>query len=655
MKDSFDYVKRPSISRFATWAKMNKPFTKEKHYLCGKRVCFDVTEGEEYANHIEMSGYYSSAIISYGADENGSLRRFNHVVFPSLRMYPNDTYGSFDYNFQSVSVRCDGVDVDEKAVSFIFDGILHIRTKTSGLHINRSLFVAPNVRAFIEMIEIENQSGKALTLQMVNNETEQITKAEHGYLGRRYKTFVQVDATPFTVENGQKEILWVAYCATMLEEVVKIDCQQEYKKRIDFLGEISERFVVETPDNTINIMAHYAKIRAAESVFKTKSGLMHSPGGGNYYAALWTNDQCEYVNPFFANLGYRVAIEQSLNCYELYKKYISPDKALITSIIAEGDGVWHGAGDRGDSAMYAYGCSRFLLALGEKKESERFIGSIEDCLTYTISQINEQGVVNSDSDELENRFESGNANLSTSCLAYDAFVSTAYLEKELGRKDKFKLYMNEAEKLKKAIGNYFGKAVEGYDTYMYCTTESNLRSWICLPLVVGIHERAQQTVKALLSGRLRLAEGLLTRSGEKIFWDRTTLYALRGIFYAGFADEALELLSVYSRARVLGEHIPYAVEAFPEGNQAQLSAESGLYLRIFTEGILGYRPVGFHKFEIAPNLPTEWDKIQIKNITIGGKIADIGIERKNGIYRLKLKTGDKVIEAEMEKKIGVGL
>lgn len=642
---------RKYVSRFASWAIMNQPFEKEKHYLKERSICFDVKEGEEYANHIEMSGYYCSTIISYGADKNGFLRRVNHAVFPSLRVCPNDTYGSFDYNFETVSLCCDGDVVEEKVEKIVFNGILHIRTSSESLVVWRSVFPAPNAPAFIELIEVENRKGKTVSLQVVSDEKEQITKAEDGRCGLQYKTYVQVDATPVTLKSGEKKALSAAYCGTRLEESLVVNCWEQYFMRLDFLKEISGNFVVETPNTAINVMAHYAKIRATESIFKTKSGLMHSPGGGNYYAALWTNDQCEYVNPLFANLGYEPAIEQSLNCYELYQTYISPDKALVTSIIAEGDDVWHGAGDRGDSAMYAYGCSRFLLALGDKEKSEKFIEGIETCLEYTLSQVNEFGVVASDSDELEGRFESGKANLSTSCLAYDALVSAAYLERALGRSKEYECFMREAEKLKEAIETYFGQNVEGYDTYRYCAEEDALRSWICLPLVVGIEKRAQQTALALLSDKLRMGEGLLSRSGEKTFWDRSTLYALRGIFYAGYADEALELLEVYSRARVLGEHIPYAVEAFPEGNQAHLSAESGLYLRIFTEGILGYRPTGLRTFELRPHLPASWDKMEIRNINLCGVTADVKVERRNGLYRLRLEMGERVIEEEIEKLV----
>ena len=121
---------------------------------------------------------------------------------------------------------------------------------------------------------------------------------------------------------------------------------------------------------------------------------------------------------------------------------------------------------------------------------------------------------------------------------------------------------------------------------------------------------------------------MLTRSGEKTYWDRSLLYALRGLFYVGETLKAADLLVRYTKERLLGFHPPYPIEAFPEGNSAQLSAESALYLRIFTEGILGYRPTGFDTFEIKPNLPQDWDYFEVKNMQLCGKRFDISA--KNG-------------------------
>src|SRR5207245_1310555 len=109
------------------------------------------------------------------------------------------------------------------------------------------------------------------------------------------------------------------------------------------------------------------KIRTAESVYDTKGGLMHGPGGGTYYAAIWANDQAEYADPFFPFLGDATDNEAAVNSFRLFAKYINNDfKPIPSSIIAEGTSYWNGAGDRGDMAMIAYGAGRFALAYGDR-------------------------------------------------------------------------------------------------------------------------------------------------------------------------------------------------------------------------------------------------------------------------------------------------
>jgi cellobiose phosphorylase len=73
--------------------------------------------------------------------------------------------------------------------------------------------------------------------------------------------------------------------------------------------------------------------------------------------------------------------------------------------------------------------------------------------------------------------------------------------------------------------------------------------------------------------------------------------------------------------------VPYAVEAYPEGNQRHLSAESGLYCRIYTEGMFGIRPTGFRSFDMTPRLPAEWDQMALRNIHSFGSVFDMEVKR----------------------------
>ena len=150
---------------------------------------------------------------------------------------------------------------------------------------------------------------------------------------------------------------------------------------------------------------------------------------------------------------------------------------------------------------------------------------------------------------------------------------------------------------------------------------------ICIPLTVGIDERKEATVEALFSPKLWTENGLLTRSGDKTFWDRSTLYALRGVYASGETEKATGYLSYYSGVRLLGDHVPYAIEAWPEGSQRHLSAESGLYCRILTEGVFGIRPTGFRSFTLTPRLPAAWDRMNLRNVRAFGSAFDIEVRR----------------------------
>ena len=103
-------------------------------------------------------------------------------------------------------------------------------------------------------------------------------------------------------------------------------------------------------------------------------------------------------------------------------------------------------------------------------------------------------------------------------------------------------------------------------------------------------------------------------------------------------------LKEYTNQRLLGEHIPYPVEAYPEGNQHQLSAESGLYARVFTEGLFEIRPTGFKSFTCNPHLPERWDKMSLRGTKAFKSNFDLEVTRigKND-KRLKVIENDKVI------------
>lgn len=611
-----------------------------------------IAEHLPHQDHIEMSGQKVSLWLQYGVDKNKRPFFTRTFVFPTFRLLPARTISSMMYSIDDENLPRilindkllkKGVynatvmeDQPEKASSVCFNGILTVNSligKNERIHLRRSFYPSTEGAFGVEKFVFINEGNEAVKIEMeyMRREVRPATeRSSHGPL--RFMMSTEGDGLK-TVLPGDSVAFGISYQAIAGEtaEPVKVNIEKEARARLKRVAEITSLLQLETPDSVLNKMFYFAKIRATESIYNTAGGLMHGPGGLRYYAAIWANDQAEYVNPFFAFLGDDIGKKSAMNSFRLFAGYMNTDyKPLPSSIINEGRGTWHGAGDRGDMAMIAYGAGRFALANGSRDSAEVLWPLIEWCLEYCKRKINDEGVVWSNKDELEGRFPSGNANLNTSCLYYDGLVSAALLGKELGKPvAQIESYSRQADQMRINIEKYFGATVEGYRTYRYYKGNDTLRAWIATPLVMNIFERRKGTINALFSPRLWTKDGLATLAGNATFWDRSTLYGLRGAFAAGETEKAYRFLKLYSERRLLGEHVPYAVEAYPEGNQRHLSAESGLYCRIFTEGILGMRPTGFRSFSCTPNLPPSWHYLRLKNVHAFGGIFNIDVIRKN--------------------------
>jgi len=190
--------------------------------------------------------------------------------------------------------------------------------------------------------------------------------------------------------------------------------------------------------------------------------------------------------------------------------------------------------DRGDAAMIAYGASQYALATGDREKAKELWPLIEWCLEYCKRQLNDEGVVSSQSDEMEGRIETGDANLSTSSLYYGGLDHAIMLGAELNiSKSQLEDYNADLKSLAHNIETYFGARINDLDTYKYYKEHEVLRHWICMPLVVGINDRKEGTIRALFDN-LWEENGVLVEkdhpnpSISKTFWDRGTLYAFRG-------------------------------------------------------------------------------------------------------------------------------
>lgn len=619
-------------------------------------ITWQVEKGDVHHDHIEMAGKQMAVVLRYGVDQTGAFKLNKSMIWPMLRLIPNNTHGSlmrrFDWNPLD-AVTINGRSMEEQVKTITLNGTMEVTSditlgKKSSLSLKRTYLPSTESPSLIEIYEFTNTGADEVNLEIPASTTTLSTNPKKGVEGSySIKLLTHGAKGAVTLLPGKSYTFSASISGYKpSEKEAVIDTSQELLKRQALVSGWMNNLVLETPDPILDKMFAFSKIRSCESIYATKGGPMHGPGGESYYAAIWANDQAEYINPYFPFIGYNYGNASAVNSFRHFARYMNDEwKPIPSSIIAEGDSYWNGAGDRGDAAMIAYGAARYALASGNKEEARQLWPLIEWCLEFSHKKLNESGVVASDADELEHRFPAGKANLCTSSLYYDALLSAAYLAEDLGKRAAVaRKYRQQAGDLEKAIDSYFAATVEGFDTYAYYEGNDILRAWICIPLTVGINKRAAGTIDALFSPRLWTENGLLTQAGSQTFWDRSTLYALRGAFMAGEIEKAMTFMKHYSGTRLLGNHVPYAVEAWPEGGQRHLSAESGLYGRIITEGIFGIRPTGLHSFTLTPRLPQEWEHMSLRKIKAFNSDFDIEVVRKpNDKLQITVKKAGKAI------------
>ncbi|AUP78694.1 six-hairpin glycosidase-like protein [Flavivirga eckloniae] len=647
--------------------------TSGKHWsISGDReITFDIDKKENvpYTDNIEMSGKRVAGIVEYSIDDKGKLSLNRKVFFPQLHEFKTSESTWFhDYRAYLKGEYADDLlpklyikneqFVPGAVKTISINGILNFvhQPSKNGLKLSRSLFPSMDERLFTEKWTIKNTTDAVMEIRTGNTSLEFNDYGAKGKYSRHIRTNAPENITLKPGEDISFSLNIMA--KTSEEEFPKEATETTLSNRKAFVGLMAEALQLETPNPVLNTLFEFSKIRASESIFESELGLIHSPGGGRYYVGIWANDQAEYINPFFPYLGYDIGNESAMNTFRAFAKETNPEYNKIRYSFEIEGLVKPFLKDRGDAAMIAYGAAHYAMALGDTKIANELWPLIEWCLEYCNRQLNEEGVVMSETDEMEGRIETGNANLSTSSLYYGALHHARDLAKSLKKSKALQnKYKAQASKLRKAIESYFGANVEGLDTYKYYKEHKYLRHWICLPLVVGINERKDATVEALFD-RLWTDNGVHVEKNSdneaisKIFWDRGTLYALRGTFASGETKKSLEKLEQFSNERLLGNRVPYVVEAFPEGNMAHLSAESALYCRVFTEGVFGIMPKGLNSFTCTPRLPENWNYMYLNNIKAFEESFSIKIDRVGSKIRVKvIKSNGGVV---FSKKINEG-
>lgn len=575
----------------------------------------ETTDLEGHTESFEMSGERVSGIVIYGA-KNGKLNSMLNIVFPGFRVQPNNTGGSY-----CVKGICTpellGAEVFGKAQ---LSGVLTLYSHTDTASVKRTFYPSATLSCFYEDIEITAVKSDVTPAYDVTERLETRLGCE-GYI---YACRV-ADKQPATVKRGSTFRVVFAYKACFANENPPFETDA-LGGRVARVEELLGECDLTTGDDVIDTAFAFAKIRAGESIFRTKKGLIHCPGGGSYYAAVWCNDQLEYAAPWFAFTGDVKAMEATENAFGWYEPYMNDEyRPLPSSIVAEGLDYWNGAGDRGDASMYLFGLSRYLLTTGKKPDRNQE-NALRWCVEYIKRNTLPDGAVFSDSDELEGRLSTG-VNLSTASLSYGGLGLVSLVWKKYGKDGLYKEAVRLRERIGKSFEEHFGAEIKGYKTYSYHKGCDGIRAWNCLPVYMGVLDRAEDTL-ASIENALWTGRGCRSAEGEETTWDRSTLYYIASLFRADKTEKAFSMLRRYSEERLLGERAPYPVEAYPEGNMRQLSAESALYCRVITDGLFNIVSDGSN-FSFRKDFPFLPDGVSLKNVFVNGKYRNIEIKRES--------------------------
>ena len=269
----------------------------------------------------------------------GSLMIWRRGVWPMLRTIPNDTHASLQQAFGPMdlpALQIDGLAVTtERVRSVAIDGTLAIRTRAcatpcadgdGALGLVRTIFPSRDKDAIVETIEVTNLTRRRLGRDVRGARAGRA----HGSRERRGRgvrdrgrrgSRRELDAGVRTRRGRTRSSIPRAAPPIRPSRSTP---RASWRPARRGSPRPTAASILETPDPVLDKAFAFAKVRATESIFATKGGLMHGPGGGRYYAAIWANDQAEYANPFFGYLGEGNPRASALNAFRHFARFMNP-------------------------------------------------------------------------------------------------------------------------------------------------------------------------------------------------------------------------------------------------------------------------------------------------------------------------------------------
>jgi len=519
-----------------------------------------------------------------------------------------------------------------------FDGMLTFKYPTnSGVAITRMVYPSMTRALVVEEWQLRNVIEKGMTMAVAEG-NRAATNDEHVVMAWTCRGVESIEMNPGGVVN------FAVYVKVRLdsEPDPQFYREDEHKARAA-LAEAAWRGPgrLETPEPALDTAFALQKFHVLECPIETCRGIITHNGSLTYSPGVWANDPVEYsspVFPFFGDAGLNAA---SMNMYRIWQDFCRTNGIVPFPGSFEGPALKLCQRERGDDAMVLYGLSKFLLFQGDRAAAGEMWPLIEFSAASVLKHTTADGIIASETDEMEGRYPTGKANLSTSSLAYGGYRQAARLAHALGKPVEAE-FDKRADALSRGIESFFGAEIEGFKTYRYYSTNTTLRGWILLPLAMGITNRQDATVAALISDKLwpnrRDGADILAESIRPTEWGRETYYALRVLFKAGHTETAVDLTRRVVKAQIFGCRGPY-----PDEDAIDMLCPGSLYPRVFTEGMFGIVPTGLNSFECTPWLPKDWPRMALRDVRAFGRAWDIMVERAGDQQKVTVVMGGRTV------------
>jgi hypothetical protein len=523
-----------------------------------------------------------------------------------------------------------------------FDGLLTLNYPVSeGVELTRIVYPSMTKALVLEEWQLRNTSGERVSVTVT---PARVVKS----IGEEVSIVWSCPGVKTTTIKSRGEISFFTsvQAKPANEPDIKVNISADRKAR-RALAEAAWRGPgrLETPEPALDVAFALQKLHILETPIETIKGVITHNGSLTYSPGIWANDPVEYSSPVFPFFGDAELNRACMNMYRIWLNYCRENGIVPFPGSFEGPGLKLVQRERGDDAMVLYGLSVFLLFQGDRAAAEELWPLIEYSAESVLRHTTTNGIIASRTDEMEGRYPTGKANLSTSSLAYGGYRFAAKLARALGKPVAAE-FDQRADALRKAIESYFGADIEGFHTYRYYDGNTTLRGWILLPIAMGITDRREGTVAALLSDKLwphRMMGGdILAEAGRPTEWGRETYYALRVLFKAGRTEEALDTTRRVVRAQIFGWRGPY-----PDEDAIDMLCPGSLYPRVFIEGMFGIVPTSFDSFECTPWLPKDWQKMALRDMRAFGRSWDLVVERVGDQQKVTVVSGGKVVMTDI--------